>query len=320
MKKYIFYLLLCIALPTLTVQAQRNSIYSQYMFHGMYINPAYAGYKDALNVNLYYRSQWTSMNGGPKTFALAADMPTANRRGAFGLQVINDRIGGEKNTSTYVNYAHRLRLSESDQFLVFGIGAGFVSNSYDNNDIITEQPEPISVESTFLPDVRVGVYYHNPNFFAGISADNLVSTATFNDDISSFQPTPHIYFNVGGLIRANESIILKPSALVRTATKSELKPWTTDINLGVLFAEQFTVGATYRNSFLSGSDKPSNVTTRNSIIGLVEFATRSGFKIGYSFDYPLSSTINNLGGTHEVSLGYTLPSRQGVRVRSPRFF
>lgn len=320
MKKYIFYLLICIALPTLTVQAQRNSLYSQYMFHGLYVNPAYAGYKDALNVNLYYRSQWTSMDGGPKTFALAADMPTANKRGALGLQVVNDRIGGEKNTSTYLNYAHRLRLSENDQYLVFGIGAGFISHSYDNSSVITEQPEPVNVESSFLPDVRVGIYYHNPHFFAGLSADNLVSTAAFNDDISALKPATHIYLNFGGLIGLNESLILKPSALIRTATQAETKPWVTDLNLGLLFAEQFTIGATYRNSFLSGSDVPNNLSSRNALIALAEFATKSGFRIGYSFDYPLSSTINNLGGTHELSIGYILPNLGIQRERSPRFF
>jgi len=41
-----------------TVKAQYDAMFTQYMFNEMFINPAYAGYKDALSVTAMHRQQW----------------------------------------------------------------------------------------------------------------------------------------------------------------------------------------------------------------------------------------------------------------------
>lgn len=320
MKKLLIFALALITLPFVDVFGQISSQYSQYMFHGLYINPAYAGYKENLNFHSYFRSQWTNTDGGPRTFAFAADMLTGNEKAGLGFNIINDRIGGERRTSTYVNYAHRLRLNEEGtKRLVIGMGAGFVVGSYDNNGIITEQPEPLALESTFLPDVRVGVFYYTPAFFAGLGVDNLISSAIHKDDITSIKPLRHYYVHTGGLIPMSEGFMFKPSALVKTAGNPDNQNWVVDVNAAVLIAEQFTVGASYRTGFFTGSQVPDGVSSRNSVIGLVEFVAKNQIRVGYSFDYGLNKTLNDLGGTHEISVGYTLLKTK-VRERSPRYF
>jgi hypothetical protein len=44
-KTTIILLILSIVLPAVNAQAQQTAQFSQYMFNGLYINPAYAGYK-----------------------------------------------------------------------------------------------------------------------------------------------------------------------------------------------------------------------------------------------------------------------------------
>ncbi len=320
MKRSIIFTLVLTVISTMTVLAQQNAQYSQYMFHGLYINPAYAGYKGDLNLHSYYRTQWTNMDGGPRTLAFAADMATNNDRVGLGFNIVNDRVGGERRTASYLNYAYRLQLEETGtRRLSFGIGAGIVHGSYDNSGIITGDPEPLTLESMFLPDVRIGVFYHSPLFFAGAGAENLLSSVVFNDNKRSIQPSRHYFVQAGGLIPLAHDFLFKPSTLLKTANNPENQAWTLDLNAAVLIAESVTVGASYRTGWLTGDDAMKGLSGRNSVIALAEFAARNNIRVGYSFDYPLSSTMNNLGGTHEISIGYSI-IKQGIRERTPRFF
>lgn len=320
MKKSIILTLIMWLSCSFILMAQQNAQYSQYMFHGLYINPAYAGYKGDLNLHSYYRTQWTNMDGGPRTIALAADMALASDKVGLGFNIVNDRVGLEKRTAAYFNYAYRLRLDQANsRHLSLGIGAGFVHGAYNQSDIITGQPEPISLESIFLPDVRLGVFYNSPLFFAGAGIENLLSSVVMNDEKASIQPSRHYFVQAGGIIPLANDVLLKPTTLLKTASNSSNQAWTWDLNAAVIFAEHFTLGATYRTGFLTGNDASTNLSKRNSIIGLAEFQTRSNIRVGYSYDYPLSSTINNLGGTHEISIGYMI-NKQRIRERTPRFF
>ena len=123
----------------------------------------------------------------------------------------------------------------------------------------------------------------------------------------------------GGIIPVTSDVLLKPTTLLKTASNSPNQAWTWDLNAAVLFAEQFTLGVTYRTGFLTGSEASTNLSKRNSIIALAEFQTKSNIRVGYSYDHPLSSTVNNLGGTHEISVGYLI-TKQRIRERTPRFF
>lgn len=320
MKKSIIITLVLLIGISVTTVAQQNAQYSQYMFHGLYLNPAYAGYKGDLNLHSYYRTQWTNMDGGPRTIAFAADMTLPNDKYGLGFNIVNDRVGSERRTAAYVNYAYKLQLDETAlRYLSLGIGAGFVHGSYNQADIVTGQPEPISMESIFLPDVRLGIFYNAPQFFLGAGVENLLSSVVFNDRTRSIKPTRHYFFQGGGLVPLADDLLLKPSTLLKTASNSANQAWTWDINAAVIFAEQFSLGATYRTGFLTGGDAQRNLSKQNSIIGLAEFHTRSNIRVGYSYDYPLSSTLNNLGSTHEISIGYMI-NRQRIRERTPRFF
>src|SRR5690606_36403140 len=208
-------------------------------------------------------------------------------------------------TAAYFNYAYRLRFNATGaNRLAIGIGAGFVHGGYDESGINLDEPEAVSLESRFLPDVRLGLFYYAPQYFIGAGAENLLASLVAND-AWYIPPARHYYIQGGGLIPLDDAFLLKPSTLIKTAANAENQAWTIDLNAAVIVAEQFSIGASYRTGFFTGSDHASNLPSRNSIIGLAEFMTKSNIRIGYSFDYPLSSTINNLGGTHEISIGYS---------------
>src|ERR1700710_3135240 len=92
--------------------AQQTIQFSQYVFNGLAVNPAYAGYKEDLTLNLSSRIQWVGINGAPQTETASIDGLLNNFNGNVGLGLIAtvDRLGPESITSVYANYAYRLRL------------------------------------------------------------------------------------------------------------------------------------------------------------------------------------------------------------------
>ena len=319
--KRIFFLLLITVFAAPAV-GQQVAQYSQYMFNALYINPAYAGYRGPINLHTYYRSQWTGMPDGPRTLALAADMRTASDNVGLGFNLMSDRVGLEKRIYAYANYAYRLRVGwDPEDRLAFGLGLGVIHSAYDNAAWDPGEAEPLNVENSFLPDARFGIHYSNNTFFAGVGVDNLISQLLFNDDNGSTRvpPITQYYINVGGIVPITTDMLFKPSVLVKNANNAGNRAWTTDLNAAVIFADQFTFGVSYRTALSNGKKLSSDLARTNSIIALAEFVAAGQFRIGYSFDYALSAMHNQVGSTHEISLGYTL-MRGTQRVRTPRYF
>ena len=120
-------ILLTLLFCTGALYAQQDAQQSQYMFNGIYINPAYAGYKENLNLHTYYRNQWTGITGAPRSFSVAIDASANDGNVGLAFQVASDKLGAQNSTSAYANYAYRLRLNaDGSSRLAFGLGVGIV--------------------------------------------------------------------------------------------------------------------------------------------------------------------------------------------------
>ena len=202
------------------VKAQQDAQFSQYMFNGVYVNPAYAGYKEQLNIQGFYRDQWTGFPGAPKTMSLAIDAIANDNKVGLAFQVSNDRLGAQSNLGAYASYAYRLQMNpEGSARLAFGLSFGFVQLGIDGSKLNPDDPEPyqpLGFQGKVMPDARTGAYYADDKFCVGLSADNLVSQF-FKVGSYSFipQPKPHYYLTAGTLVSLSEDILLKPSFLLK---------------------------------------------------------------------------------------------------------
>ena len=68
---------------TMTVSAQQDPQFTQYMYNTLNVNPAYAGSRGHLTALLLHRSQWVGVNGAPTTQVLAVDGPMGKQCGAW---------------------------------------------------------------------------------------------------------------------------------------------------------------------------------------------------------------------------------------------
>ena len=78
MNKYIIITFILLGISG-KMLAQQDPMYSEYVFDGLIINPAYAGTRDVLTTTLLYRDQWVSIPGAPRTGMFSIDAPLRNQ-------------------------------------------------------------------------------------------------------------------------------------------------------------------------------------------------------------------------------------------------
>ncbi|MCC8424528.1 type IX secretion system membrane protein PorP/SprF [Mucilaginibacter sp. UR6-11] len=321
MKKGLFIFVLLTSF--ITASAQQDAQFSQYIFNGLYINPAYAGYKSDFYVNSFYRSQWTGLNGAPQTTSIAADGSVANDKVGLGLLLQRDQIGAQNNIAAYTSYAYRLQIGENENSrLAFGLGVGLIQSGLDGNKLNPVQSGdnyiPTGYHSFLSPDARLGVLYTNDDYFIGASVDNLLPQYMHSaQNVSSLGvpvPKPHEYFTTGALFNLSDQNKFKPSILIKD---SPTVPTSMDVNAFLLLNDRLWLGATYRTA-ITLYNKPNlqkDLPTSSALVGIVEFFVTENVRIGYAFDYSLNK-IGALGyGSHEISIGFLLKNSNSSRSR-----
>ena len=286
---------------------QFTPVYSQYIVNGLLINPAYAGSRDVLSTLIDYRNQWAGFPGSVITQTLTAHMPLQNKSVAIGLIVSNESYGLTSNTGVFGNYAYRIRMSTGT--LAFGFKAGFELLKENDANLYLENPvDPVFSNNginNYLPNFGIGVYYFNNKFFAGLSLPEILSYKAngihYNvyNDVNNY----NLMFFGGILINVYDDFKLKPSTLLEYNTNSTFQ-YNLNLNAILLKDGILSVGASYRPS--------------DAIVGLVEFQLNTQLRIGYSYDYSLSSLVNYSGGTHEITIRYEF--KYIVKALNPRFF
>jgi type IX secretion system PorP/SprF family membrane protein len=297
MKKILLPLLLFWAY---TASAQQSAYYTQYIFNGLAINPAYAGSKGITNLNGIFRSQWTGVEGAPATQTLAVD-GAYNETIGLGLQVMNDVIGAQGQKSIMASAAVRIKTGENSR-LSFGLSAGAAQHYIDGTKLRLIDPNvdnaiPHSKQTTVLPDAKVGLFFNTSRFFAGVSAANLVPAS--KDFV--FSPDRNYFITSGYLFDISHLIKFKPSFLLKEDFKS---PTNMDLNAFLLFGDRLWLGGTYRRSmqlFSSKGGEESPSSTENAWAWMAEIYVTPKVKVGYANDLSLNSFKGH--ATHEFSVG-----------------
>ncbi|UYQ95457.1 type IX secretion system membrane protein PorP/SprF [Chitinophaga horti] len=324
-KIFVFALLLLSAAGKLA--AQQDAQYSQYMFNGMYINPAYAGYKEVLNLHSYYRAQWTGIEGAPRSFSVAADGVVNDGNVGLGLQISSDKLGAQSTQSAYASYAYRIRMNEEGTSrLSLGLGVGVAQLGIDGSLMHTLDPEmeaPVGKQQTIVPDARAGIYYADERFFLGFSADNLVASRMSKGRFTYIpQPRPHFYLTGGMLMSLGENIHLKPSFLFKDDTGG---PTSLDLNAFVLFGEKLWLGGSYRTGvkLYEKANLQKDLKNRNAAVAAIEVFPTADLRIGYAYDFAVGALQTYTNGSHEISIAFSLSraaSKAKGLVACPKFF
>ncbi len=300
--KTIFWLFVPIA-----IAAQQAPVSSQYVLNPLTINAGYAGNRGALNMAVFYRSQWVGVPGAPQTMTLSLDAPFLDSKLGLGLVITNDKIGVTKQTRFNTYYAYKINMGTGN--LSFGLGAGLITTNTAWSNLIVVDPgdEKYLVDSEVLvvPDFNFGMYYSHNNYFAGFSIPRLLDYQ-FNIDENKytmkFEPSEYTYLlNTGYLFNLNTKWKLFPTTLI-SYTKSE--KMLIDINAHVNFSDKFWFGGSYRNN--------------RSVAALFQIQMNDQLRIAYSYDFDLGELGRYSSGSHEIMLRYVFSYK--IDVINPLIF
>ncbi|SMG36789.1 PorP/SprF family type IX secretion system membrane protein [Sphingobacterium psychroaquaticum] len=334
-RRFKYFALGCMLLAGVKSYAQQSIQFTQYIFNSISVNPAYTGYKEEWFGQMGLRSQWTGWDGAPKTGSISIDgvVDPINKRHGVGLQVTSDGLGAQSATSMYANYALRLQLDDEDtQRLSLGVAAGVTQYGLDGRKLQAVETGDVVIPngkiSSWKPDVRLGVYYYNPVFYAGLAVQDLFANSSSNDEfrfnsnsLESLHRNVSAYFIGGALIGLEEGLLLRPSILIKDDFKG---PTSVDVNAMLIFNDKFWIGGGYRTrakvfnrEYYSAS--PLKLSATNAITAITQFYATDRLRIGYSYDVMLNRMSGLQNGTHEITLGITFG--QSLRTMlSPRYF
>ena len=292
-------------LVALTYQglAQQKVQFTQYMFNGLVLNPAYAGAEEALSLTFIQRKQWSNIEYAPATQTFSAHTLVKKKKLGLGLTLINDKIGAHKNLSVLTNYAYHIQTGKSS-FLSMGIQAGFHNTKSDYTSLTGASNDPklsgLTLSETFI-DFGAGLYFRSPKFHAGLSAPQLLSEkVVVNDSITIQLDRTNIFLFTKYKITASESIAFEPGALLKYFPGL---PFSYDVNLNMIFREVLSMGLSYRRNESMGFLLKAQVTPQ--------------LQFGYAYDHTIGDVALLSNGSHELMVHYVFRYAQS-KVVMPR--
>jgi type IX secretion system PorP/SprF family membrane protein len=308
MKKVI--IIIVAGLLGLNSWSQQDPMLSQYMFNGLYLNPAYAGSQNYWTSTLSNRYQWVGFEGAPRTFIAAVDGPIAAKNMGLGMIFFNDQIGVTNQNSFLANYSYKLKINETDK-LSFGVSAGASQYSARLTDLtIWDENDPVfqnDLVSRIIPRFGFGMYYTSKDkWYAGFSIPTLLAYQKGKDftmDLNQATFLNRHYLLTGGYIfPINDNLKFKPSVLFKYLPNA---PMQMDLNAGLLLKDMFWIGGSYR--------------TGDAAVFMIEYQTNAFFRIGYSYDMTFSELRKYSTGSHELMIGIDF-GKDLVKTKTPRYF
>ena len=306
MKKIYIALLFIVGL-TEVGQAQQDALFSQYMFNHFAVNPAYAGSREVISVNMDYRAQWVGLDGAPTTASFGIHSPVRDKNLALGMNVYNDVIGPTTTQGAYGTVAYHLPMPKGH--LSFGLRAGLINSTFDFNKLTYQTVETGSSIGSVQEggaSFDAGLYYYTNHFYVGLASAHLSGDSfshSFNDTTSvTFSYKNHNFLSAGAALKVNKDVVLKPSFLVKYVAGS---PLNVDLNMSVLLKKVLWFGVSYRH--------------QSAVAIVTEYNVTDFMRIGYSYDIVTNKLKRFSNGSHEIFLGFDFSFRKENKVVSPRY-
>jgi type IX secretion system PorP/SprF family membrane protein len=290
-------------MANLSAYAQQQVMFTQYMFNGLAINPAYAGSHESMSLTALARQQWSGLDGAPSTQTFSLHSPLKKERASLGFLFLHDRIGVTEQTGVYGSFAYRIPMSKKGK-LAFGLQGGATFFNAQFTKVAINDPAFQNDIRFVQPNIGFGMYYHTNRFYAGFSIPQLIQTKY---DKSSMDPDAkllrHYFASAGYVFDLSKIIKLKPNILVKAVAGA---PVQFDLNLNTLIHNVFWIGVSWR-SF-------------DSIDALVQIQITEQLQIGYAFDFATTTELKRVNsGSHELMLNYRFTFTKNKMI-TPRYF
>lgn len=293
------------AVHAIVLLGQQRPQYSQYGLNKYQTNLAFGGFDRSLSVTAGIRSQWSQLDGAPRSQYANAHLPLYFLNGSAGLMIESQQIGLLEKVQVAGSFNY---IISTDYGLVsVGLRLGGQQVRINNSAVRTpdgnyrdgavDHGDPIlaqGVGQQVHPLWGLGVMYADGPLEVSLSIDQVPDvTASLSGGYYVLSPQYSAYASY--LISIDDDIRVRPLALIR----SDGAQIQTDIGaLG--FYKNFIAGVGVRGYSSTSLDAVT-------ITGGAQISEK--VRLAYSYDIGISGLRTMHDGTHEFSINYNLNRR-----------
>ena len=230
----------------------------------------------------------------------------------LGISFLNESIGKLNRNIAYLNYAYRIKTSETGR-LSFGLMGGVHNQVNKLSELKATEAGDAQVSqntpSIMSPNFGFGIYYYTNKMYAGISIPRMIDDSYMFDASGNFTKKTsfnaqrfHYYLTAGYVFDVSEDLKIKPQTMIKMVQNAPLQY---DVNVNCLIKNMIWAGLGYRSS-----------SDASLILGV---QVNPQFIVSYSYDYSFSQIQKYSQGSHEIALGYLFSYKQR-KVVTPRYF
>jgi type IX secretion system PorP/SprF family membrane protein len=295
---------------------------TQFYASPLYTNPAMAGASRKIRFTLNARDQYTALNNNYQTAVVGFDAYLPKIKSGFGIVSMYDVAGDGGLTSTSVNAIYSYNLELNREWAVnMALQGGVLQRRYDFSrfvfrDMIDPTQGPVlptaeakGLEQIMVPNIGVGGLLYSSRMFFGAAIHNVLEpNMSFYtpdlDNVALILPrrfTGHAGLNIYlNKARFEENrVILSPNILVMQQRNFF------QMNMGCYLKQKsLTIGAWYRQTSTNG----------DAFIFMMGLKFPS-VRVGYSYDAIISSAKTATIGSHEISLGFEIKTKNRTGTR-----
>lgn len=292
MKKLQTILILFILAGSINLAGQQLPQFSQFMFNDFVLNPAIAGTHDYYQIRTSHRFQWVGMTDPPLTNSISVYGPHSRMDMGYGGTIYTDVTGPTSRTGVSGSYAYNIAVF-GDMRLSMGLNLSVLQYRVDGTQLTPKDPSDMFIQgvvsTTYVPDAGVGVYLYGENYYAGVSAAQLLNNKLeiFEEKTGLNKLKSHLFVTGGYRYQADPDWILEPSAIIKVTAPSQFR---FEVNARVEWMEMVWLAAGYR--------------FHEAVTVMAGYNYDDKFYFGYAYDIGITELRLYNMGSHELMIGY----------------
>ncbi len=301
----------------------QDASFSQNYASPLYLSPSFTGLTDGSRLAINYRDQWPSIPNTYKTMAVSFDHYFPDFNSGLGFLYYRDDQGGGLlvNQNVGVLYAYEIYVNR-DLMIRPGIQFKFAQNYINasqatlgtgidtDGNIVTSGGLSVEDDRISKFDAAASVMLYSNFYWAGISVDHLVQNDVGFTDIETNSGMKFTAFG-GYKWIYKDAFRGAPAQSLSFAANYRKQEDFSQLDVGMYWNyNPLEIGLWYRG--LPG-DNLEGYRNYDAIIAILGIHVGQ-YRFGYSYDLTISNLAGSTGGTHEVSVIYSIPSSNKPRI------
>ena len=302
----------------------QDPTFSQFYANQLYLAPSFAGATEDNRFSMSYRNQWPAV-GFYNTYSVSFDKSVPNFNSGIGVLATHDVAGSGNLSATSIglvysydfniNQEWHIRPGVNFKFHYLGLDIfKLVWGSQLTGSGIAPPIYPPPFENVADIDFASSLLVYNDRVWGGFTFDHLLAPkVSFYGENNTTVP---VKFNLFGGVQIlnNTRLMRKNYEVLSVAVNFQKQSNYYQSDVGLYYLKYPLIFGVWYRGIPFVTSREMTWQAGDAIIGLIGIKIDQ-LRIGYSYDFTVSSLINSTGGAHEISLTFEFnnPNRGNQR-------